>query len=51
MEMHSVLEVEMVKEYAHSGIGFVVKIGNNFYLRGIVSASLGDSILGCDVDY
>ncbi|KAL7013184.1 hypothetical protein ACKWTF_015240 [Chironomus riparius] len=33
-----------------SGSGFIVQIGNSFYLRGIVSASLGDSILGCDVD-
>jgi len=33
-----------------SGSGFVVKIGDAFYLRGIVSASLGNSILGCDVD-
>jgi len=33
-----------------SGSGFVVKIGNAFYLRGIVSASLAESILGCDVN-
>jgi len=33
-----------------SGSGFVVQIGNTFYLRGIVSASLYNSILGCDVD-
>jgi secreted trypsin-like serine protease len=33
-----------------SGSGFVVSIGNVFYLRGIVSASLGNPILGCDVD-
>jgi len=33
-----------------SGSGFVVEIGNVFYLRGIVSASLFNSYLGCDVD-
>ncbi|KAL7013189.1 hypothetical protein ACKWTF_015245 [Chironomus riparius] len=33
-----------------SGSGFVVQIENVFYLRGVVSASLGDSILGCDVN-
>ena len=32
-----------------SGSGFVVKIGPNFYLRGITSVSLGDPMLGCDV--
>ncbi|KAL7013190.1 hypothetical protein ACKWTF_015246 [Chironomus riparius] len=33
-----------------SGSGFVVQIENFFYLRGVVSASLGDSILGCDIN-
>ncbi|KAL7013097.1 hypothetical protein ACKWTF_015191 [Chironomus riparius] len=33
-----------------SGSGFVVEIGSAFYLRGIVSASLAESILGCDVN-
>ncbi|KAL7013098.1 hypothetical protein ACKWTF_015192 [Chironomus riparius] len=38
-----------------SGSGFVVEIGSSssliaFHLRGIVSASLAESILGCDVN-
>jgi len=33
-----------------SGSGFVVESGNVFYLRGIVSSSLFNSYLGCDVD-
>jgi len=32
-----------------SGSGFVVKIGTAYYLRGIVSVSLGEPLLGCDV--
>jgi len=32
-----------------SGSGFIVKIGTAYYLRGIVSISLGDPMLGCDV--
>ncbi|KAL7013284.1 hypothetical protein ACKWTF_015320 [Chironomus riparius] len=32
-----------------SGSGFIVKIGPDYYLRGIVSVSLGDPILDCDV--
>jgi len=32
-----------------SGSGFAVKIGTAYYLRGIVSVSLGDPMLGCDV--
>ena len=33
-----------------SGSGFVVKIGIAYYLLGIVSVSLGDPMLGCDVN-
>ena len=33
-----------------SGSGFVVQIGGIFYLRGIVSASLPNYYLGCNVD-
>ena len=33
-----------------SGSGFVVEIGDIFYLRGIVSSSLSNPILGCDVN-
>ena len=33
-----------------SGSGFVVETENIFYLRGIVSASLSNPILGCDVN-
>jgi len=33
-----------------SGSGFIVEIGNAFYLRGIVSTAMANSILGCDVN-